>query len=182
MTNRLSTWFKSQSRNPAAVTVPDFSTLFELMELDEPWEPTLSPSLLAATTRLIITGTSHTPGGLRQPQTAPAPAPTGSSTPAPSAQPEPDPVPSGRRNERVNNTSYKENIFGSYHSLAITCHAICDRAKDDKSKVDPSKTMCLAFHSKGICNLNCHCVYDHVEYTESELEELSTWCAQHYTV
>jgi len=183
--NRLSTWFKAQSRTPTAVKVPEFSSLFELMELDEPWEPTLSPSILAATTRLITTGASPTPGGTRQQPSSPSPAQVGGTTPRPAAEQEP--TQSGSGNERLNNTSYKESVFGSYRSLPVTCRAIRDRAKENnvelpKSKVDPSKPMCLAYHSKGVCNLRCHCKYDHVEYTESELEELSSWCATNYTV
>ena len=185
--NRLSTWFKNQSRNPAAVEVPKFSALFELMELDEPWEPTLSPSLIAATTRLITTGTSPTPGGPNLPSPAPASGPTGGPAATPPDLPEPEPAPTGRTSERINNTDYKESIFGAYRTLAVTCRAIRDRARENsielpKSKVDPANPMCLAFHSKGMCNARCRCVYDHVAYTESELEELKTWCAQHYTV
>ena len=101
--------------------------------------------------------------------------------------PEPEPAPVGRTSERINNTKYKESIFGAYRTLAVTCRAIRDRARESsielpRSKVDPSNPMCLAFHAKGMCNARCRCVYDHVAYTESELEELKTWCAQHYTV
>ena len=52
---------------------------------------------------------SPTPGGLDQPSPAPAPA-----------QSEPEPAPSGRMSERINNTSYKENIFSAYRTLAVT--------------------------------------------------------------
>ena len=109
LANCLSTWFKNQSCNLAAVNVPHFSALFELIELDESCEPTLSPSLITVTTRLITTGTSPTPGGLNQPSPAPAPA-----------QSEPEPAPSGRMSERINNTSYKESIFSAYRTLVVT--------------------------------------------------------------
>ena len=82
--------------------------------------------------------------------------------------------------ERINSTDYKESIFGAYRTLSVTYHAIRDRARESsvelsRSKVDPANPMCLAFHAKGMCNARCRCVFDHVAYTDSELEELEIW-------
>jgi hypothetical protein len=40
--------------------------------------------------------------------------------------------------------------------------------------------MCLAWHTKGMCNPACPRVNDHVDYTDAEYGPLSSWCSDHY--
>ena len=48
------------------------------------------------------------------------------------------------------------------------------------SKVD-GKAMCLAWHTKGMCNPGqCPRASDHVNYSVEEYGQLSTWCKTHY--
>ena len=42
------------------------------------------------------------------------------------------------------------------------------------------KPMCLAWHTKGMCNPTCHCAADHVKYTDAEFSALAGWCREHY--
>ena len=39
--------------------------------------------------------------------------------------------------------------------------------------------MCLAWHTKGVCNENCPCAYDHVAYSEAEYAPMAAWCRDH---
>ena len=89
-------------------------------------------------------------------------------------------------NNRMVNTSFNENLFGSYKISSIKCKALRDRITQGslvalpRSKVDSSKPMCLAWHTKGQCNANCPCASDHFQYSAPEFAPLATWCVIGY--
>lgn len=47
------------------------------------------------------------------------------------------------------------------------------------SKSD-GKSMCLAWHTKGICNPDCPRAADHVVYSAEEYTPLCGWCTENY--
>ena len=47
------------------------------------------------------------------------------------------------------------------------------------SKVD-QKPMCLAWHTKAMCNAGCSRVTDHVDYSNSEYQPICGWCEINY--
>jgi hypothetical protein len=101
--------------------------------------------------------------------TAPAPASTGGSA----------------GSSRVDNDNFNDNLFGAYKTSALKSKAIRDKVKAGTlpalpvSKRDSSKPMCLAWHTKGVCNKQCPCVYDHVTYSAEEYAPMVAWCRDH---
>ena len=49
------------------------------------------------------------------------------------------------------------------------------------SKANSGITMCLAWHTKGMCNLSCPCAADHAaQYSAAEYQPLTQWCSANY--
>ncbi len=86
---------------------------------------------------------------------------------------------------RVQNDGFNGDLFAAYKSSALKSKSIRDKIKAGTipalpfSKRDPTKAMCLAWHTKGVCNANCPCLYDHVAYTPEEYAPLVVWCRDH---
>lgn len=91
----------------------------------------------------------------------------------------------GGTNERTNNTNFCATLFNAYKAMAVSCRSL--RAKITRneipslplSKVD-NQPMCLAWHTKGVCNLACSRRVDHVPYTNDEYQQLVQWCAANF--
>jgi hypothetical protein len=91
------------------------------------------------------------------------------------------------------NPKYNAGLFGEYktrkdeNNRAIRSKDIRAKIKSGElpalppSKVDPSISMCLAWHTKGMCNPDCPCARDHeAEYSNEEYKPLKSWCATNY--
>jgi hypothetical protein len=97
------------------------------------------------------------------------------------------------------NESYNRTLFGDIPTRkdasgkTITSKWVRDEVKAGRlpalprSKMDASIPMCLAWHSKGMCNPNtCPSKDDHVDYTPAEYTNtdpnkgLKTWCDANY--
>ena len=98
-------------------------------------------------------------------------------------QPNPNPLPP--RNERINNTNFVDTLFVTYKAMPVQCRQLCQRIARNElpalpnSKVDQG-AMCLAWHTKGFCNVQCSRKADHVGYTNAEYQPLVQWCAANY--
>jgi hypothetical protein len=103
------------------------------------------------------------------------------------------------RRKVVKNDDYSRALFGDIVTRkdaggkTITSKSVRDKVEANtlpalpKSKMDPSLPMCLAWHSKGMCNpKTCPSAKDHVQYTDAEYQNpdetkgLKTWCDSHY--
>jgi hypothetical protein len=86
---------------------------------------------------------------------------------------------------RVKNLRFDEVLFGTYKTSALKAKIICDEIKAGTipplpaSKLDGTTPMCLAWHTKGVCNMNCPCISDHVAYTADKYAPMVTWCRNH---
>ena len=86
---------------------------------------------------------------------------------------------------RVTNEEFNEALFRSYKTSAVKAKTVRDRVKAGTipplptSTRDSTKPMCLAWHTKGVCNVNCPCSYDHIAYTDLEYAPLAAWCRDH---
>ena len=90
----------------------------------------------------------------------------------------------------VTNDSFAEHIFGEYERREVNGRPVRSRdvrvkiSRGDLPVLPASKIdqlpMCLAWHTKGICNSVCPRAADHVCYTDAELEPLKVWCAANY--
>jgi hypothetical protein len=83
---------------------------------------------------------------------------------------------------RVENLLFNEALFRMYKTSVLKAKIICDKIKAGAipplpvSKLDGTRPMCLAWHTKGVCNTICPCISDHVAYTADEYAPMATWC------
>ncbi len=86
---------------------------------------------------------------------------------------------------RIENDGFNGNLFGAYKISALKSKAIWGKIKAGTisalpfSKRDGTKPMCLAWHTKGVCNANCLCLYDHVVYSADKYAPMVAWCHGH---
>ena len=162
-----SIWFQNQSASPTPITPPNLSQIFDDMLADNYWQPTLTAAFLSSV-------------GLSAPTTGGRPTSvqdTAGQTPVTTAGTNPD---------RNNNLSFNTALFGTYKTSSVTCRSLRDkiRAGDlpalPNSKVD-RQVMCLAWHTKGMCNVNCSRKGDHVSYSAAEYAGLVSWCTQNFS-
>lgn len=90
----------------------------------------------------------------------------------------------------VTNDSFNASIFGEYERRQVNGRPVKCREVRYKisrgelpglplSKIDQSP-MCLAWHTKKMCNADCPRGADHVHYTDAEYEQLKSWCVANY--
>jgi hypothetical protein len=88
-------------------------------------------------------------------------------------------------NTKIENNAFNSALFGIYKTSALKCVEIRKKIKQDKivrlppSKVQADMDMCLAWHTKGMCNTSCPCVADHINYTPTEYTPMVNWCRDH---
>lgn len=90
----------------------------------------------------------------------------------------------------VHNPKFNEGLFGDIKVRKVNGKPV--KSRDIRTKINrgetpelpPSKVdqqpMCLAWHTKGMCNPACPRVNDHADYTDAEYGPLSSWCSDHY--
>ncbi len=85
----------------------------------------------------------------------------------------------------IENTNFNEMLFGTYKTSALKAKAIRDKIKVGMipplpvSKLVGTKPMCLAWHIKGVCNINCPCLSNHVVYSVGKYAPMIVWCRNH---
>lgn len=92
--------------------------------------------------------------------------------------------------QATTNTQFSELKFGEYKRRKINGKPI--KCRDIRQKINrgeipelpaskkDGQPMCLAWHTKGMCNPDCPRAADHVKYEEPEYEPLCQWCAEHF--
>ena len=178
---KLTRYFGQLDRNMAEVQVPDPHEIINHIQEQRQWEPNLTETfatrynlraLLGVHTRVLpsigslqslgatSTMTGSTISGVTFPsQTNPPPADAGITTGASSC---------------VTNEKFNEALFRLYKTNAIKAKTVRDKVKAGTipplptSIHDGTKPMCLAWDTKGVCNLNCPCAYDHIAYSDPE--------------
>ena len=166
----LSYWFEQQAHTPAARMPPKFEQVFEDIKQElTTWEPQMSMGFLK---ELKLDGM-----GPPIPSAVPY-------APPPAAPHAPKPPPTD--DATASNPKFLEGTFGQYRKLtSVKTRAIRRKILDGIlpalpiSKVD-QQPMCLAWHTKGQCNIRCPRAADHVLYTVGELGNLVAWCTNHY--
>jgi hypothetical protein len=191
---KLTKYFGQLDRNLGDVRPPDPHEIIDFIQEQRQWEPNLTetftnrynlraflnvhtrvlppslPSAASTTGGSSVSGLTLPSGAAgERPSTAPATASTGGSA----------------GSSRVENDNFNDNLFGVYKTSALKSKAIRDKVKAGTipalpvSKRDSSKPMCLAWHTKGVCNKQCPCVYDHVAYSAEEYAPMVAWCRDH---
>jgi hypothetical protein len=191
---KLTRYFGQTDRNMADVRAPDPHEIIDHIQEQRQWEPNLTETfasrynlraLLGVHSRTtasqgpipILSAASSTAGSTMSGVTLPTTMMGGPSSSAPTAK--------KRASSRVENTQFNEALFGSYKTSALKAKAIRDKVKAGTipslpvSIRDGTKPMCLAWHTKGVCNENCPCIYDHVAYSAAEYTPMVAWCRDH---
>ena len=99
-------------------------------------------------------------------------------------------APPGGATGAAQSPHFNESLFGEIKNRKIGSKTI--KSRDVRMKIEsgdipelpPSKVdqqpMCLAWHTKGMCNPNCPRAADHVEYSSAEYVPLCGWCSSTY--
>ena len=187
------------------IPVLDPSEIPDAIQAGIRWEPIVTPAF-SARYHLDHFAQLHPPGGppgASRNHQFPHFTPTGGEPTLPLAPANVPPTPTppggaitplnpnnrGRDEPNVNrtvNTSFNALLFNTYKISSLKCKALRDRIDNNtlvalpKSKVDITRPMCLAWHTKGQCNVNCPCASDHVQYSASEYAPLAEWCVIGY--
>jgi hypothetical protein len=170
----LSYWFEMQSGTPAAQVPPRFEQVFDDIKQEfKQWEPEMSLGFLK---ELKLESLAAAQPG------APSEVPRGD----PSGGPKKPADGLTLEDAAASNPHFLENLFGDYRKLnKVRTRQIRRKIAEKElpalplSKVD-KQPMCLAWHTKGQCNLRCPRAADHVAYTPEEAKSLAQWCAANY--
>lgn len=196
---RLTKYFSQHDRNVPIIHCPDPLEIIDHIQAQTQWEPNLTetfttrynlrsflnlhsvPSIFAAQP------TSTSTASVASSVTLPSMAASSTSTPTPPVARSNTSGGSGTGGSgtRMDNTHFNSALFGTYKTSSIKSRTL--RQKIDRgdlpalppSKVNSSKPMCLAWHTKAQCNSNCPCIGDHIPYTTEEYSPLVTWCRDH---
>ena len=92
------------------------------------------------------------------------------------------------------NDDYNMVLFGEYKTRKVDGRIV--KSKDVRAKIaagdlpalppfkvsrrEEPKSMCLAWHTKGVCGANCPHKFDHISYTTAEYAPLKQWCKDNY--
>jgi hypothetical protein len=170
----LSYWFEMQGHTPAARAPPRFEQVFDDIKQEfTQWEPNMSMGFLKELKLESL--------GVVQPTN-----PSGTPGTTPSGNPTKTPKDTQAEDATASNPHFLEAVFGEYRKLNKVRTRQIRRKIAEKdlpalplSKVD-RQPVCLAWHTKGQCNVRCPRAADHVAYTAEEAQELAQWCASHY--
>jgi hypothetical protein len=139
--------------------------VFQDIRLRRQWEPAMSHQSLEQLGLSLV---------------APAP-PTSAGVPAPPSAPSGEPA----LNRTIQNTSFNAELFNTYRESSTGARTVRERVAAagielPRSRVDASKPMCLAYHTRGRCNTACRHAFDHVAYTAAQYAPLVEFCANHW--
>jgi hypothetical protein len=170
----LSYWFEMQSATPAARPPPKFEQVFDDIKQEfKQWEPSMSLGFLKELKlEALVTPQLYTPS------VTPGAEPGGG----------PRKTSDGLANDdaAASNPHFLESVFGDYRKLnKVRTRQIRRKIAEKElpalplSKVD-KQPMCLAWHTKGQCNVRCPRAADHVAYNPEEAKDLAHWCVTNY--
>jgi hypothetical protein len=181
---RISLWFAQQAMENAALEAPDFVELLNQIHLRMPWEPTFPSHFYdsrAATQPAVgAPAVAHLPG------TSPAPLAT-ESGPAAGVMPM-SPV-TTTATPTIRNRGAQERKatpinpkFQRFIAMNLRVRDVLQRAGTTNRVPNNSAgvEMCLSYHMKGNCNVNCARKGDHKEHTPAEDQAILRWCESNY--
>jgi hypothetical protein len=182
-------YFKSLDCTLGPVPCPDPLDIVNKYQIQEKWEPNLSSTFwdryglcsflrfhsgslkdddMAATDMSALSGGSSLGTGTRG-----GPPFSG-----------PNDTKAKATNTRLDNTHFNNAFFGAYKSTSVKSAALRKKVADGPlgplpmSKVGSTMPMCLAWHTKGLCNSNCPCACNHVVYSTTEYAPMVKWCKE----
>lgn len=189
------TWFKKQRVSDVIVSGPDLVAVLDKIEATDHWlrpfpsrymqtylqalpgPPSVGPPTLVGTVPSSSSVTSAVTFGT---------TPTGLSSTTPQGHPQSQ-LPAQQQagtNQTTRNPSFDER-FRRFRNMGIKSADF--RTNLRRRNVDlPSNAqgnlMCIAYHLKGLCNVQCFAVADHRPHTAGESQTLEAFCNEHYRI
>jgi hypothetical protein len=185
-------YFLQLDRNIGNTRCPDPHEIFDLIQEQRQWEPNLTESFTARYNLHAFLGLHmHMPSiqslvpsvggtlaglsvsGLTLPMSMGGAAKVGATATGKGVD------------SRVKNTNFNKPLFGTYKTSALKAKAIREKIKAGTilplpvSKLDGTKPMYLAWHTKEVCNTNCPCLSNHVVYLVDKYTPMIAWCRDH---
>ena len=177
---QVSQWYRRQGQQANVLPPPTLEAVFDDVESERPWAPLLSLPFLQS----LNLQSFHRPANPFRPDVGNGANNLGAAAPVGGGEIN-RPAGAARANERMNNTAFAEALFGIYKAMPVSCRALRQKINRNElpalplSKVD-RQPMCLAWHTKGLCNVACSRGADHVVYTTNEYQHLVQWCATNF--
>ena len=194
MALRLSKYWRAQRGSPARVAIGDPGELIDLIKMGQQWEPTMSHSFMAALKIDVLGRFSQTKArpdlddDAKTLATQATLASTRSGITGLTILSGTSTVGDGKGKENAN---FHQVLFGEIKARTVGGKTVKSRDVRDrvrkgelpplpKSKAD-GNPMCLAWHTKGICNPDCPRAADHgATYSVEEYQPLCSWCDANY--
>jgi hypothetical protein len=191
---RLTKYFVQHDQSLPVVFAPDPNAIIDSILEQKQWEPNLTEVFVSRYNIQAFLTLHH-----RGPATksiAPTVASSISSISDPTALPSASPgAPAeaasgnasraGGSGTRVDNTHFNEALFGTYRTSSVKSKALRSKVERGElpplppSKANSSRPVCLAWHTKGQCNINCPHTTDHIAYSAEDYAPLAAWCRDH---
>ena len=188
--DRLTIYFRDAQRGVHA-RCPDPMEIIDYIKLRKVWEPVISPTFaskykLAGMVRFYGGGTIPRTSGdtVTTDMTTLTPG-TGLPLVGPPSTIVTDTQTITTGSTKVDNNAFNSTLFGIYKTTQVKSADLRKKIKlGTLEKLPPSRVsadseMCLAWHTKGICNSNCPRKADHVTYTAAEYTPMVNWCRDH---
>ena len=201
---RFDQYWKKQKNSSSRIPLDDPKELINLIELSKAWEPALPATLMSA----LKLNTLGRVGQVKAPALdddvmtqatalSTRSALTGLSIGGMTGQDIKtllgtvvDDASTKKNGEGTENPDFHHVLFGEIKARTVGGKTIKSRDVRDKikrgdlpalplSKAD-GKAMCLAWHTKGLCNPECPRAADHVVYSAEEYTPLCAWCTANY--
>ena len=190
LTVEVSNFLRKRNRGCPMETVFGPEDLIDKIQVGEKWTRHI-PSTFHAKykLRLFQTVTTPTNGDDNADSAADLSPPTGG-TGGTGAAKEPGGMGNkdGKISERKENRRFNETLFGKYKKSSKKCKDLRDQVAAGtldplpKSIHVPGMNMCLAWYTKGQCNVACPCADDHFHYTAQQYQPMCEWCDKNYGV
>jgi hypothetical protein len=181
---RISLWFAQQAMENAALEVPNFVELLNQIHLRMPWEPTFPSQFYDA--RMPTQQTSGTTAMIQE-LSGPSPSPPASTKPAAggtTTSPELNTMTPTIRNRgsQERKATPVNPLFQRFIDMNLRVHDVlqCAGTTNRVPNNNAGGEMCLSYHMKGNCNVNCARKGDHKEHTPAEDQAILRWCEKFY--
>ena len=196
---RCTRYWREQSTNMAAVSLPSPTELFEEADYQRPWEPQLSTSLRAKLNLDAMSfGGGSIPGAIPASDQSTLSGLTAATLRSLLTGHGGDGGGGGAGSgstagggQSTRNPDFNEVLFGEYRNRTVNGQPV--KARDLRLKIHrgelpelptsiycTTSPMCPAWHIKGMCNPSCPRAADHKVYTATQYQPLVDWCGANY--
>jgi hypothetical protein len=91
----------------------------------------------------------------------------------------------GPENRTITNPTFSAELFNQFRESRIGARSVRERLERagielPRSRINDTEPMCLAYHARARCNVNCRRSYDHVPYTAAQYAPLAQLCSEHW--